>query len=274
MKNIQQYISIISLGGLLFTNTIFSQTTGEIRGTITDESKSPLFGAAVQIYSDSIFIGGATANEDGVYTAKNITPGTYNLHFSAIGYQKKIKKDVSVSASQKVNVNVMMKLYTDSLPTVVIEAYEKTPINEGYSPVELITLENLNQGAAPKNDIIGVISNVSSDIMPTNDGKDLYVRGSRRGTTQYIVDGMKTVGGFNVPGGAIANIVVMSGGISAEYGDLTGGVIIVTTKNYMTSMRQKRMMYDEYYEQEEYKQNNLIKKDTEVTEEENTAAPN
>jgi hypothetical protein len=46
------------------------------------------------------------------------------------------------------------------------------------------------------------------------------------------VDNVKIIGELNVPAGAIAEIIVYSGGIPARYGDVTGGVVVITTKSY------------------------------------------
>ena len=41
---------------------------------------------------------------------------------------------------------------------------------------------------------------------------------------------MKVRGGLGVPQGGIEQITVITGGVPAQYGDATGGIISVTTK--------------------------------------------
>lgn len=246
-----------------------SQTTGTIRGTILDENKKPMFTAVVKLYADSIYMDGTSSKEDGIYTFRSINPGTYNVHISMMGYQTQIIKSINVSSGQTADVNANMELFTNDIKGVVITAYEKPIIDKEFGLIDYISLDDIKKSAVPHNDAIQLAAQTPG-VTPTNDGKDLYVRGSRSGTTSYIVDGMKTIGDFNVAASAIAGMVVVPGGIPAEFGDLTGGVVIITTMDYLTAMRQKRMMYDEYNEEEEYKKNFLTKASSEEKKDEST----
>ena len=68
---------------------------GTIFGTITDRvTSTPLFGASVNIVDTPK---GAIAGEKGEYEIDRVSPGTYNIRFSMIGYQTLIKTNVSVS---------------------------------------------------------------------------------------------------------------------------------------------------------------------------------
>jgi hypothetical protein len=64
-------------------------------------------------------------------------------------------------------------------------------------------------------------------------GKDVYIRGARPTSTQFITDGMKSITGeIGIPGLAVGSIKVYTGGIPSNYGDVTGGVIVVETTSY------------------------------------------
>ena len=56
------------------------------------------------------------------------------------------------------------------------------------------------------------------------------MRGSRENATSYYVDGIKVRGAIGVPTSGIEQITVVTGGLPAQYGDATGGIISVTTK--------------------------------------------
>jgi outer membrane receptor for ferrienterochelin and colicin len=91
---------------------------------------------------------------------------------------------------------------------------------------------------------------VTPSVLATPNGKGLYVRGSRSGATSYIVDGNKTMQVPNVPGLGIAEMEVLTGGIPAEYGDCTGGVVIITTKDYMWEASRKKIAKENKEESE------------------------
>jgi outer membrane receptor protein involved in Fe transport len=68
-----------------------------------------------------------------------------------------------------------------------------------------------------------------------------HIRGSRSDANEVFVDGVKTLDMGSLPSLGIENLTVFSGGVPAMYGDVTGGVIIVTTKSYFSGIREKNM---------------------------------
>jgi len=64
------------------------------------------------------------------------------------------------------------------------------------------------------------------------ESSNLHFRGSRADDVAYYIDGMRVRNANAVPKGAIDNVTVITGGIPANYGDVTGGVIQIETKSY------------------------------------------
>jgi hypothetical protein len=56
------------------------------------------------------------------------------------------------------------------------------------------------------------------------------VRGARSSTNVVFIDGVKVRGNVDIPRDAIQSTEVITGGLPAQYGDVTGGVISTTTK--------------------------------------------
>ena len=57
------------------------------------------------------------------------------------------------------------------------------------------------------------------------------------------VDGMRQVDlASTVPGCIVGSLVVYSGGIPSKYGDVTGGVIVIETKNYFEVRTERRIL--------------------------------
>src|SRR5690606_12970162 len=56
------------------------------------------------------------------------------------------------------------------------------------------------------------------------------IRGTRSGASQVFMDGIKVIGSNNLPRAAIGEVNVITGGVPAQYGDLTGGVTSITTR--------------------------------------------
>ena len=88
--------------------------------------------------------------------------------------------------------------------------------------------------------MIEAVINISSEATKDANG-DLHVRGGRGDATAFIVDGVKSPNITGVAALAVENVSIITGGIPAQYGDITSGVIVVTTKDYFTGIQSKRM---------------------------------
>ena len=107
---------------------------------------------------------------------------------------------------------------------------------------------DLNRNASyERGNITGALESMSSDVVATNDG-EVHFRGSRGDASGYFVDGVRTLKAARVPGLCIENISVFPGGVPAMYGDLTSGVVIVTTKGYFSGLREKNLRVAAYRE--------------------------
>ena len=74
------------------------------------------------------------------------------------------------------------------------------------------------------------VAATAAGVYQADEGSSVNVRGSRSEATDYYVDGVKVRGSLALPQSAIEQITVMSSGLSAMYGDATGGIISVTSK--------------------------------------------
>lgn len=239
MKTIQTLLIAV---GLLISNIIYSQTEGMIKGSVTDSLGNFMPFVTVALMDNTTIVTGVTTDMNGDYTIKGITPGEYSLQFSYVGWTNKKKTHVMVDPSKVAYVNTVMKENQNNLGVVeVVETFNQTIINPTYTTMTPISLDQIENMPATRGDIISMIVGVTPGVLPTDDGKDLYVRGSRRGATQYIIDGNKVIGSPEVPALGIASMEVLTGGMPAEYGDCVGGIVVITTKEYKWEMRRKEM---------------------------------
>ena len=69
---------------------------------------------------------------------------------------------------------------------------------------------------------------------------EMSIRGSSSDASYYFIDGIKVRGSSNLPKSAIEEVSVITGGVPANYGDITGGIISITTRgpsaNYFGSI--------------------------------------
>lgn len=73
----------------------------------------------------------------------------------------------------------------------------------------------------------------------------LHNRGARSDANIYFIDGVKVIGNLGIPHSAIQQINYYTGGLPANFGDVTGGVVDIRTTSYsqIQNDRQNRGVY-------------------------------
>lgn len=82
----------------------------------------------------------------------------------------------------------------------------------------------------PTRDATGIASTVGG-VYSSEGGGGLSIRGARSEDSYYYIDGIKVRGScFSLPKAAMQEVSVITGGVPANYGDVTGGIISITTR--------------------------------------------
>lgn len=213
----------------------FSQSgLGTIRGSVVDkDSKEAIYDCIVVIKQNGTVKGNTTTDMDGKFQLNSLTPGSYDVEISnpGEGYQPTAIKGVVVNADRITFLdNTALGLPTDAkeIEEVVVVAYKVPLINKDGGPSgATVTREDLSR--MPTRSAAGVASTVGG--VQTDEGSgDISVRGSRSDGTYFFIDGIKVRGSSNLPKSAIEEVSVITGGLPANYGDATGGIIAVTTR--------------------------------------------
>lgn len=220
---------------LLFTNFAFSQVkTGIIKGKIIDES-GPLPAASVVISGTNK---GATADTNGNYSF-NVSPGSYKLKASYIGYQG-LEKNVTVVAGQTMTVDFNMTGGTQ-LDEVVVSygKQSRREITGSVATVESKSLEDMpvmQFGQQLQGKVAGV--NVAQTSGQPGRGITFRIRGAASMATGYqplfVIDGMPITGSINNinPDEIESFTILKDASATAMYGSrAANGVILITTKH-------------------------------------------
>ena len=235
MKTIKNMI----FGALLlsFGFTAMSQSTGEIKGLIWDyDNNEPLYSATARVsYAGNTM--GDLSDFDGRFTIKPLQPGTYLLEVSFVGF-KPVTRKVVVKAGQIALRDTvflssgLLKEFIVDGGKIVLDPFEvNKPSMEAEEMKGMAVIRNSGQ-------LLQVIGDGSFTF---NEGTgEVYFRGSRsNGITTYL-DGMKIPGVVpSYPAAAIKSYAVYTGGLPAKYGDTSGGVIEIETKNFFDLYNQK-----------------------------------
>lgn len=210
------------------TVDLISQTTGKIAGVVRDDKGELLVGARVEIEGTQLRSG---TDENGQYAILNVPVGTYSVKCTYVGYDSQVQSNISVSVGITSNVDFSLSVGGVVIDTTVIIAKRKT-IDNGSG--KIIGSEFIdNTGIRGIENIVAKTSGVVQD----EKGQNINIRGGRNGETQIIIDGVVTNNPLdrgstaNVSNGALQELAVLTGGFSAEYGNVLSGVINVTTKS-------------------------------------------
>lgn len=204
---------------------------GELRGRVTDKELGtgiPL--ANVVILHENQIIYTTTTNADGEYIIKPIRPGSYDVKASFVSYNALTFQNVVVNANKFTEVNFALSSNTN-LPEAKVEWEEPMIQKDNVIVCKIIKAAEIK--TMPFTSIQDMAA-TSAGVYQKEDGGALNVRGSRTDATQYYVDGVKVIGGLSMPKSAIAQMEVITGGIPAMFGDATGGIIVITTKSYLS----------------------------------------
>ncbi len=249
MKTLNLKTALLSLLFVVFGLNNNAQGYGEIRGIIKNMELEPVPFATVKILQGKILIGGTQTDVEGRYKYKPLDPGTYDIVIMESGHQTQPVNKIKVVPNEATYVDVKLTANSFSVIEVTAKAYDYSHSgvdNNMYSMKSVDATELMQMAGSSRGDIKGTLSSMTSDVIETNG--ELHFRGTRGDATGYYIDGVRTLGGSTVPGMCIENLTVFSGGVPAMYGDVMGGVVIITTKSYFSGIRAKNMRNSAYQE--------------------------
>ena len=223
-------IFLLSISFFVLTIVSYAQPQGgSIKGKVFDEVKDGFPFVNVALFQNGNIRGGATTDFNGVFKISNISAGSYTLEIKFVGYQTYRLEGLIVKGGKLLPLSpIYLKEATELLKEVEIVSY-KVPLidKDGGASGGTVTREDLarmpGRSAAS---IASTVGGVQSDA----NGEITSVRGSRDDATFYYIDGIKVRGSTNLPKSAIEEVSVMTGGVPANFGDATGGIISITTR--------------------------------------------
>ncbi len=215
-----------------------------IGGIIKDfDNKQPVVYATIVIKELNTW---ATSNDKGVFNMKNVYQGDYTLEVSCMGY---VTYTIPVSIRKDIlNLNIQLRADNLLLEDVIVTAKSGMTINSSsilekssidhLQPSSLADVMQLVPGSLTKNPDLTTSNTVT--IRTIRDNKSLNASG-----VGLLVDGSRVSNSGEIGGSEafdyrkistdnIESVEVMKGVLSAQYGDMTSGAVIVKTKAGIT----------------------------------------
>lgn len=200
-----------------------------LSGKVTDDQGEALIGATVKVLRGADLVRGTITDYNGNYRV-NLDPGNYDVEVSYTGYQVQKVTGVRVITNTLNSLDFTM-VSGNVLGEVTVSAFKVPLIEQDKTQGgQTLTSEQIkNLPTRSVNAIVATTAGTSSI-----DGGAVNIKGSRSNATNYYIDGIR-VSGTPPPVQDIEQLQVITGGLGAEYGDVTGGVISVITKGPASS---------------------------------------
>jgi hypothetical protein len=213
------------------------ETTGEIRGTVKDQSGAVVPNVTITIKGVDVGFNRTVQTDDkGEFVARQIPPGTYTVSTEASsGFAAQTKHSVQVALGSSTTVDFSA---STSLSAVVNIQDSGVLLD----PTETKAQDNISAReieALPKGTGFTSLLRTTAAVRPEPLGGQFSINGATGPENSFMIDGQETQNYRNgllntnndIPFQALQEIQVKTSGFEAEFGGATGGVISGVTKS-------------------------------------------
>ncbi|CAG5006198.1 Vitamin B12 transporter BtuB [Dyadobacter sp. CECT 9275] len=223
----------------------------QIRGFISDKENNGMVGyITVQLFEKDQFIQGVISGQNGEYNFAKVSPGTYSVKVSGIGYEIKVVDGIKITSKhQHHELNMIIQPMVSQLSEVVVKGdIGVTKIEPGkivYKASDLPIAKGSSVG-----DMLRLMPSVAMGG-PPGVPRDIRYRGLEKSYTLVLIDGKNAgITGNNrevvlnqIPVSAIERIeIIASPGAQYDGDGMNGVVNIILKKNARYGTHGQMMM--------------------------------
>jgi len=210
-----------------------ADTTGQIRGTVTDTDGLSVPGVEIKLMSESM-LGDKIVQTDqnGAYRATALPVGDYKVRARKPGFNPQVIEGVRVSMGGVVTLNFSLELSQGEEVILVIDEAPVVDVEKTQMGINL-TAEQLRDLPSAGRDYQSAMA-IAPGVVG---GGNANMHGGMGNANQFYVDGVNATDpltstfSMNMNYDAIEELQVITGGMDAEYGRSLGGAINIVTKS-------------------------------------------
>ncbi len=230
-------VFLLGITALLLAAPLQAQrTTGQVNGTVRDGSGAVLPGVTVGLSGEKI-VGTQTTvtTANGFYRFIALPPGTYELNFTLDGFAPQTRSGIRVSVGSTTVENATLGVgeVAEAITVTAESPVIDTESNEVGANYDRDWVENAPMQRLSFNDLVAA---APGSLRGGDDSARTMVYGSSYDENSFQLDGADVNDNFfneqlaqpNID--AIEEIEVLSLGAPAEYGNLTGAVYNIVTR--------------------------------------------
>lgn len=207
-----------------------------VQGTVFNgQENEPLAFASIAIKENNK---GTTSDENGFFKIDELTPGSYTLTASFVGFQP-IEKTIKLETGQELNLRFSL-LPTSLEEVVVTGTLKEVKRIESPVPVEVYNPTFFKKNPTPNifealQNVNGVRPQLNCNVCNTG---DIHINGLEGPYTMVLIDGMPIVSSLatvyglsGIPNSLVERMEIVKGPASSLYGsEAVGGLINIITK--------------------------------------------
>ncbi len=202
---------------MFFTFGAIAQS-GTLKGKVLDKtSKEPIPFASVVLEKAGKQISGTAADINGDYTIKPISPGTYDIRATNIGFNTVLITNIVISADKITFQDMILEPKTTTLACVEVTCY-KVPLIDRDQTKTGQTITSYEISKMPGRDPGSLTITTGGTYSTSEKIGNISIKGSRNEGVVTYIDGIKVIGSTSIPKSAIDQVNVMTGGFPASYG--------------------------------------------------------
>ncbi len=236
-----------ALGAALTASVVFAQgLTGQISSTVTDPSGNVIIGAQVTLLNTGT--GQTRALETdavGYFVFTQLLPGTYQVTVTQSGFQKYEKKDIVLTATERVVLREIQLQIGELTQTITVVAEAARLQTQSAERSGLISTQQYERLALKGRDYLGlmrllpgVIDTRNREAPGWNNIGGITINGNRSGTINLTLDGVSSLDTGSMTGpylapsvDAVGEVKVLLTNYQAEYGRSSGGTVNAVIKS-------------------------------------------
>lgn len=238
---------MLSLSLLIFAASTNAQTvTGSITGTVVDAAGALVVDADVQLTNQVT----KQAREfhtqgNGTFIFPDLVPGTYDLRVTHPGFKTYLQNSIVVGTLEKVDLHTLTLDVGDVSTSIQVEAQAARVSTDTSDHAADVNLAQIQQTPIRGRNWEGIVKTLPGVVdMGTYDqrgwnGNSAVINGGQQGQVLVTFDGMAaqdsgapSLSTYQTPSvDAIAEVKLLTGNYSAEYGARNGGQMNVIMKN-------------------------------------------
>lgn len=220
---------------------------GSVQGVVRHKNEgTPVRGVAFMLVDDQgEEIAQVFSDSQGHFSFEEIMPGSYQLGLRGGWFQVSPAEVVEVVSGQTVSLQLMLDIPERPLQELVVTPSRFVLMVEGFNADHFLNEEELSRLPHLGDDVYR-----AANLFPGTSGSDLsagfHVRGSTKQELSVLIDGMEIQDPFHLrqlfsglvsilDSQAVGNVELLTGVFPSEYGNTTGGVFRVNSREPETS---------------------------------------